>query len=667
MEHPRLKHGFLEDKPPGQILAILAVAMVGLLVAGGLAVDAGVLFMRKSHLDRSVDAAALAGVVELTSTNNLANALNAANTRGQQVLGMNRIPTAYVADAACPATPEDPTFWASHDYCGERSLGTIPGSTRYTVEVHWQTETYFLSLVGFGNIPLISTATAEYMPLVDIFASDTSELGILKSSNELIFGPGICTGYGDPYTPTTSAWYNELDGVYTFRIRIPADFVLNHTNLRVEIFDPDSYNQPVQGTYSPVYNLNGTLSTTLTCSDTNDRKQPCLINIPGETVDGNPFWYVRLDENRGNGAGGGDGTCGEPASYTTRYNTRTLYRLYYLKQGADGSLSEEDLSYYIGKIDDPGQPAGTTYTAAQAVTELQATDMKWVSPGAPLAERMPAYTNVDSIAGYNAVAEPSTLTEDCNAYRAAHPTYGDALGCSGNGDFIITLKGGGNETPNIYVDPSTGNRDIYLQVRGLSGATENGFQLWAGPARSEDGGDLLYTAPSDVNARQTYLLRERAGGNNYHLSDGVGVFGIGHLPMNSNVNYRTDIPLAYLGPQFSGQQLTVQLFDADSGASPPLSFFFDTIPQSDWTACYDDNTGGSHCPNVGGQTIDYLGPLNIPNDNAWASYTFTIPSESDPTRPIPFYGGRLFVSYVGGTHDTFGWKITLDARPTLVK
>ena len=43
----------------GQILAILALAMVGLLVAAGLAVDGGVLFLRKAQLDRATDAAAL--------------------------------------------------------------------------------------------------------------------------------------------------------------------------------------------------------------------------------------------------------------------------------------------------------------------------------------------------------------------------------------------------------------------------------------------------------------------------------------------------------------------------------------------------------------------------------------------------------------------------------
>ena len=34
---------------------------------------------------------------------------------------------------------------------------------------------------------------------------------------------------------------------------------------------------------------------------------------------------------------------------------------------------------------------------------------------------------------------------------------------------------------------------------------------------------------------------------------------------------------------------------------------------------------------------------------------------------MPFYGGRLIASYVGGNHDTYGWKMTIESRPFLVK
>ena len=45
----------------GQAIVLVAIAMVAMLVATGLAVDGGVLLLRKAQLDRAVDAAARTG------------------------------------------------------------------------------------------------------------------------------------------------------------------------------------------------------------------------------------------------------------------------------------------------------------------------------------------------------------------------------------------------------------------------------------------------------------------------------------------------------------------------------------------------------------------------------------------------------------------------------
>ncbi len=674
---------FLTHKPDGerrergQIIVLLALAMIGLLVAAGLAVDGGVLFMRKAHLDRSVDAAALAGVVRLSATNDL----TAANTRGMQLLAANRIFT--YTPVNCVSVD-----WATHDYCGEQRLGRVPGAIAYHVEVRWQAETYFMPLIGINTVPLRSTATAEYMPMVDIYASDTSESGLLKTANQSIFGPGICTSYGDPVTPTNSAWYSELQGVYTYRIRIPDDYVNDFDEVRLEIFDPDTRNAPDAGTYT-VYDLDGNAytrnytnansphTTCRTSAGPGTQINPCLIDIWNNMPNNSPikdtqkelnrFWFVRIDENRGAGGGTGDGTCAQPSAYTTRYNTRTLYRLYYLEQLADGTLREVDLAYYIGKNDDPAQPilGSSPYTAAQAVAEAQATDMYWVSPGAPASERMPAYTYRDVFGptfstNVFSAAEPETWVENCEAYRGANPAHTGALRCEGNGDFIVDLT---TETPGIYVEPGSGARDIYLDIRGLSGASENGFELWVGPPLSAD--PALYAAPAYVNARQAYVLRNQSNSIDVHMSNGIGLFGIGYLPMNSNVTDSVTIPLAYMPPEFGGQRLTVSLFDSDSNAAPPISYFFDSIPPEDWTACYAPR--GSDCADAGGQSSHLLGPDNIPNNNQWSSYTFIIPSELDPGNVIPFYGGRLNVFYNAGQFDTFVWRMVIEARPFLTE
>ncbi len=657
------------DRERGQMLLVLAFAMVGLLVAAGIAVDVGVLFMRQAQLDRAVDAAALAGVIVLDQ------GLDEANTRGMQLMAANDIVLAQAA--SCGAVN-----WDDDDYCGEEQNGYLPGARRYLVEAHWESETYFMPLIGFDKIEISSSATAEYFPLVDVFASDTAEFGVVKASNSAIFGPQLCTDYGDPYTPTNSVWWNELEGAYTYRIVIPGTYP--HDKVRVEIFDPDTGNPPT-GTQS-LYGVDGTQSS----ANYSQRKNPFLPNTPwgsgGENP--NPFWFVAIDENRGTGA---DGFCGEPGSYTRSYNTRTLYRLYYYEQSPSGALQEVDLAFYIGKTDWGSQPASPTgqYTSAEAAAEGEATNATWVSPGASGDDLMPAFDGSGSSeCVFQALfdkygkpivptpdlcvpAEPVTKTEDCQAYwnlfheGMVNPPHTRApTGCSAttNGDFVIDLS---TETPNIYEDPISGTRQIYLQVRGLSGKSENGFEFWAGPSPNSVGGDPDAAVPSNINARHIYIQVARSEGDEPHVSKGVGVYGMGRLPMNSNVNVDVDIPLTYLGPEFAGQRMSIQMFDADAGAQDPIYFYFDSIPTSDWVACYDDNgaSAWSRCSTLG---FAREGPANIPLGSNWQTppYAFTIPSDDSG---VPFYGGRLIAHYRPGGNDTYGWKIEIESRPFLVQ
>src|SRR5947209_7982382 len=75
----------------GQMLVLVAFAMIGLAVATGLALDGGMLLLRKVQLNKAVDAAALAGVTKLNQ------GLDDANTQGQQIMSVNGIMTASPA------------------------------------------------------------------------------------------------------------------------------------------------------------------------------------------------------------------------------------------------------------------------------------------------------------------------------------------------------------------------------------------------------------------------------------------------------------------------------------------------------------------------------------------------------------------------------------------
>ncbi len=695
-------HAALSDKSPGQIILLLALAMIGLLVAGGIAVDTGIMFLRRAQLARSVDAAALAGVVDLYKYGDASDGLEAANNRGTQLLGANGI-TLSAAPVEC-----DSVDWTTDEYCGTRSEGKVPGSVEYEVVARWNAETYFMHLVGFDSFPLWASAKAQYLPLVDIYASDTSEYGYVRASNQSVFGPGSCPNFGDPYstdTPTDGDW------TYTYRVRIPESYITDWAAngfagdpaVRLDILDPDtgSPNVNTATVFNPLNdqaypNINGT---------SNDRKDASLINLNtngsiGPNVpltDRMPFWFIRIDENRR------DTGCSEPGSYTGDVNTRTVYRLYYYRELPDGTTEEVDLATYIGKADsDNGGLSFNNTTVPNADytvggEEARATDLMWVSPGAPAAERQPGYTGgadqgpviTDGIYDLTSAAEPPTYTESCTGFQTANPDWAAPAGnCAGDGDFIVYLNGSSDEVPDIVVQEGSNIRDLYLDIRSVAGGSENGFELWAGPPRSADAGDYLFTAPANVNARQYYMRQQHQLGNsNLHSSYGVGVYGIGHLPMNSNIPARVELPLAYVGPQFAGQLFTIRVFDPDGTFNPsrgPTVFYLDTVSTRDWTACFDGSSvaaGNStdcedwgadrthHRYNPGATDPIYTYWFAKRNASAWNVYSFYIPSEgnTDAINDVPFYGGRLFVSYAGDSNDTIVWDLIVDARPVLIQ
>ena len=232
------------------------------------------------------------------------------------------------------------------------------------------------------------------------------------------------------------------------------------------------------------------------------------------------------------------------------------------------------------------------------------------------------------------------------------------------------------DVPNIVVDQSTGARFIFLYVQAMSGFSENGFEIWAGPP------DYVDTVPSEVNARNLHALNNPGS----HSSDGVTVYGLGNLPMNSNFSNPVDIPLIYVGPDMIGQNIQIRMFDSDSGAQPPVIFYFDSIAftpddsdplgydpdLTDWAMSFgvsgqDDPDGvaeGVRClpGNCDNQWIDPAFRIEVPGNLDNCDYDN--PTMEDCT---PFFGGRLVVRYDGGFADTYGWEITIEGLPFLVK
>lgn len=402
-------------------------------------------------------------------------------------------------------------------------------------------------------------------------------------------------------------------GSYHYRIQIPADYP--YDIVRVELFDPDSINQ-ITNTHTLSRTqraiLNGMPASQVASCANPAQQDACALpthetNSQTPLAASNPLWFVRVDENRGTGT---PGECGRPADYLPAYNTQTRFELFYQQDTGGGGIVEVPLSRYTGQTGDGVRDTGNHQT-----------DLTWLAPGG--LGGVPADCGSTTGGDYDPVTCPN----------------GTAAG-SGRG-FEISLS---QHMTNTVVDED-GNRYLYLDVTSLSGASENNFEIWAGPPV------YVTTLAANVNERNLQLVNAPYAFD----SRGVHVYAIGQEPQNTNTYPYTnmvEVPLAYIGPEYAGQVITLTAFDLDDGSQPPLLVYFDSIaiqdyylPLGEWwdevERCFD---GGA--------------AYNNECDDEWVTPVYTIPVPF-LGYDIAFYGGNLVARYQAGEYDTINWKVTL--------
>jgi PKD repeat protein len=424
------------------------------------------------------------------------------------------------------------------------------------------------------------------------YTSQTGESGKVGPVHLGIYGPKQTPSYGDAYScpkahvdglsgstydPTSDpgapdnpnrADFQDWRG-YPFRIHVPADVT---GTVRIEILDPDTYNAP-KTTIIMSQTLPPTSTVTYSISDDGSRQNAHVIdrwtdhNPSEDDTDPNRFWFVRMDENRV--------YHGTPGSYSDAYNTTTEYRLYYVVQHPGGSLERVDIATYTGQPDNAHN-----------------TDLKWVSPGG------------------SASQDPQVGVVSHNGFPASFEVDMAALSDIATHD--------------------DGSRSLYLEVEGVDGWSENGFDLWAGPATPAN-----LSASADVNARNVWIDRQRAMGvYDPHDTDGIVTYGDGVLPLNINHSTTGTYVPGYIPPSVAGDDLRVYHWDNDV-AGMSIFYSFEGYPG------------------------EIEGALS--GGNSW-----TPPPEGYDLVPVPnpWVGGFFYARYASGAQDNSTWRLTLDLDTT---
>lgn len=580
-----------EQREKGQSIVLLAIMLIVLLLFAGMALDAGLIYMRRLQLSRAVDAAALACVGELPY-------MDVTIERAEQFMTVNGLdPEVLISSGGyftvTQGVPEGVPTGVGQDHVA-------------TVYAKWRSNTVFMQLIGIPFVDLTATASAEYRAYVDMFTSQTGQSGMTGPVNLAVFGPDQSPSYGDacscpaihqggkgpsyrptqdPYAPANpnhDQWNACWPHGYPFRIHVPGGV----DTMRLEILDPETYNNNISSVF-----ITDTMGVTSTngfwwnVSPTNRsnpamRKwiDPTMPPIPGEE-DPYRYWIQRMDENRR--------YLTTPA-YSDLYNTETEFRLYYIGDGTRINIA--------------------TYTAPK--DNSHQTDLTWVSPGGS-ASQDPIYDE-DYLVGY--------------------------------GDYFVTAD------PSFEIDMTKldgievgddGSRSIFLEVEAMSGWSENGFDLWAGPVTTDNvnywGGQR-----ANVNARNMWINRQRAGAGPSHDSGGIVTFGRGILPLNVNTGVMYKVTLAYIPEVAQGIDLCVYKWDTDIG-SKRVCYEFEGRPV--W------GQEGSTC-----DPGEIEGKLS--GGNSWTpeNNNYNFPEGCD-TVPIPegFVGGYLTARYEMAGNDSSTW------------
>ncbi|MBK9055303.1 MAG: hypothetical protein IPL78_31715 [Chloroflexi bacterium] len=485
-----------------------------------------------------------------------------------------------------------------------------------------------------------------------ILNANHNQTARLTYENEAVFGPQCVTGNGDPFSPVNSVFrppnyytnpqYSSDYYSYRYRIDIPADY--SYDVVRVELFDPDSYNHSPglvdfdTTTYVISHSIpygNPPTHTAQCLTYERYRYESCIFNT-GESSSLNPLWFVRVDEIR---TGNGSGTsCGAPQgnAYNNGHPTQTAFDLYYYGQTITNTTQMIPLANYMGRMDNAHD-----------------TDLRWVSPVGAQSYDQPMFVPANS------------------------------------GTFEVNLS----TIPDIVVDPTSGTRSLYLDVTTLAGASENGFEIWAGPPvytgaqGTISNGCFTNTpgqiagVPSQVNKRNLHIVN---CGSSSQQSAGVMVNALDYAPTNANTGSSGVVmPLTYLGPEYAGQSIYVTMFDSDAGSRPPVVFYFDTLAfnllnplpappanpvnasLTDYYRAFAVNNTLTVDPDLEpGQTRNCY-PGNCQNYWVTPSYRIDIPTlspdcvdmQTTPLLCTPFYGGTLMVRYNPGVHDTYAWHV----------
>lgn len=338
----------------GAVAPLIAILLPLLLLAAALAVDIGMLLSAKSQLQRAVDAAALSAAQAVGEIQDTATAQTTARRYARQVLGANGVRLSELAQPVDVSFPPDK-------------------GNAVTVVARLRSPSYLLRAVSpITEFTVAASATADVNSYAEVPIKPSGNFGKIQQLNPAIFGPAAWRSRGDVYSAaqtcsnegagsgcSANPFGDDLPYGYLFRIDVPPSY--SNEYLSIELFDPDTYNNP---------------ATISGCSG--QHEDTCIIQ---DVYGVGWHHFERVDELRGAvgmsgnncndaGPGGGNPGCSTLATTTefTLWHFDPLITNPFLNPSL---LSDVSTGTYV---------TGQRYIARASYGYTAATDLRWVAP-----------------------------------------------------------------------------------------------------------------------------------------------------------------------------------------------------------------------------------------------------------------------------------------------
>mgnify|MGYP001586047822 CR=1 FL=1 len=203
---------FLSRQSRGQILVIVALAIVVLIAIVGLSLDVGLMFIDNARLRRAVDAAALSAALQFRENYERADLARSAI----DILTLNNVLDLTVVIEICDTSIPTYETWSLSHTAAELSvlppgdhvfhndnLCAIPPRKMVRVIAHDQVNLAFLPVIGINHATIEADATSETASIDLVLVIDTGESMTYDApAGDPLRDPSVCnvedTGDGMP-------------------------------------------------------------------------------------------------------------------------------------------------------------------------------------------------------------------------------------------------------------------------------------------------------------------------------------------------------------------------------------------------------------------------------------------------------------------------------------